>query len=206
MKFVYKTAFLCCACAYFVACESASQQQVSQNRAAQTNQTTQTAPNQMPETSKPMPPILSAHQTSQLEKDLTWQIRNTTKSQKLADLTGKVVVLDFWATYCPPCEEEIPHLVELQNKHRADGLQIIGLHSGGNEDRIFIQKFIDKYSINYDIAYPKKELLDFYTQGDDSIPQTFVFDRQGQLVQKFVGFDSQIKTELETTIQNALRN
>ena len=57
--------------------------------------------------------------------------------QKLKDLNGKVVVLDFWATYCPPCIEEIPHLMELQAKHGPDNLLVVGLHVGGlgaNED------------------------------------------------------------------------
>src|SRR5688500_13019350 len=51
--------------------------------------------------------------------------------QKLKDLKGKVVILDFWATYCPPCIEEIPHLMELQSKYGEAQLHIVGLHVGG---------------------------------------------------------------------------
>src|SRR5688572_30081049 len=55
--------------------------------------------------------------------------------QKLKDHRGKVVILDFWATYCPPCIEEIPHLMELQAKYGAENLVIVGLHVGGEDDR-----------------------------------------------------------------------
>src|SRR2546430_1576728 len=54
--------------------------------------------------------------------------------QTLADLNGKAVILDFWATYCPPCRQEIPHLNSLIAKYGADNLQIVGLNVGGEDD------------------------------------------------------------------------
>ncbi len=81
--------------------------------------------NNIPQTNLPLPILRNA-------ENLGWK-KFDGANVKLADLKGKVVVLDFWATYCPPCLEEIPHLNELQAKY-GENLQIVGLHIGGAED------------------------------------------------------------------------
>ncbi len=126
------------------------------------------------------------------------------KEQKLKDLQGKVVVLDFWATYCPPCLEEIPHLNELQTKYGAENLQIVGLNVGGEEDQPKIPAFVEKLKINYALATPEDALMQFVFGNRDEIPQTAVFDRNGNLVQKFVGYDLKIKYDLDKAIEQAL--
>src|SRR5215217_3332534 len=65
--------------------------------------------------------------------EMGWTDRQDGNVQKVKDLKGKVVILDFWATYCRPCIEEIPHLMELQAKYGSDNLAVIGLHVGGDE-------------------------------------------------------------------------
>ncbi len=60
--------------------------------------------------------------------------------------------------------------------------------------------------MNYTLGFPQDELTDFLFNGDDRIPQTFVFDKNGKLVKKFVGFDSEIKSQLDAAIQQALEN
>ena len=152
--------------------------------------------NQMPATAGKMPPAVAN------ENNLAWRLVDG-KRQKLADYKGKVVVLDFWATYCPPCEEEIPHLVEL-SKQNPD-LNIIGLHVGGDKDRPFVADFVTKYKMSYKLGYPEQPLTDFYLQGDERIPQTLVFDREGRLIQKFVGFTAETKQNLDAAIQQALK-
>ncbi len=144
---------------------------------------TQISPNNMP--------------PSKNVEDMTWATF-AGETQKLKDLQGKIVVLDFWATYCPPCVEGIPHFVELQKKH-AD-LQVIGLHVGGEEDRPKVPKFIEKFNINYTLATPELELIRFVSGNDTSIPQTAIFDKKGNLVKKFAGFDEQIKQQIDATI------
>ena len=125
------------------------------------------------------------------------------KQLKLGDLKGKVVILDFWATYCPPCVEEMQHLVKLQNEYAGD-LQVVGLHVGGDEDRPKVPAFVEKLKINYMLAYPNDDLSNALLGTNDAIPQTFVFDRNGRLVKKFVGFDEQIKFNLNLAVQEAL--
>jgi thiol-disulfide isomerase/thioredoxin len=127
-------------------------------------------------------------------EEMTWQ--------KLKDLKGKVVILDFWATYCKPCLEGIPHFVELQKKH-AD-LRVIGLHVGGEEDQPKVPAFVDKLKINYTLGYPERDLSEFLLKDDSRIPQTFVLDKTGKLVKQFVGFDDQIKADIDKAVEESL--
>jgi len=150
--------------------------------------------NNVPQTNLPLPPMKNM-------ENLGWMLFDN-KAEKLGDYKGKVVVLDFWATYCPPCLEEIPHLNELQNKH-AD-LQIVGLHVGDEEDNLKVPEFVEKLKINYVLAYPEAELTRILFGDNNAIPQTFVFERNGKLLKKFVGFDNIIKINLDETIESAI--
>ncbi|MGI8883425.1 MAG: TlpA disulfide reductase family protein, partial [Pyrinomonadaceae bacterium] len=89
--------------------------------------------NNIPQTNVPMPP-------SKPLGEMTWTIFDGVTNvdageQKLKNLQGKIVILDFWATYCLPCLEEIPHLKQLQTKYGKENLEIVGLHVGGEDDR-----------------------------------------------------------------------
>ena len=122
---------------------------------------------------------------------------------KLKDLNGKAVVLDFWATNCPPCVEEIPHLLELKSRY-GDDLAIVGLHVGDHEDRAKVPAFVEKLKITYPLAYPDTALTNFIFQSNSGIPQTAVFDRNGQMVRKIVGFNAQIKSDLDRAVERAV--
>ena len=124
--------------------------------------------------------------------------------KKLKDFHGKVVILDFWATYCKPCIEEIPHLMELQAKYAGD-LEIVGLHVGGAEDQPKVPEFVDRLKITYSLAYPEDALTSFVFGQETAIPQTAIFDRNGKLVKKIVGFNAGIKTELDKAVDDAVR-
>jgi thiol-disulfide isomerase/thioredoxin len=123
--------------------------------------------------------------------------------QKLKDFEGKVVILDFWATYCPPCIEEIPHLMELKARH-GDDLVIVGLHVGGEEDRPKVPEFVERLKITYPLATPEDPLTSFIFGEESSIPQTAIFDRKGELVKKIVGFDPQIAKELDQVVASTV--
>ena len=124
--------------------------------------------------------------------------------QKLKDHRGKVIILDFWATYCPPCIEEIPHLKALQAKYGPDELLVIGLHVGGDEDKPKVPEFVERLKITYTLAYPEDALTSFIFGSESAIPQTAIFDRQGRLVKKIVGFNDQIKAELDAVVEAAI--
>jgi thiol-disulfide isomerase/thioredoxin len=160
--------------------------------------------NGIPIADQPFPP------TKPIEL-MTWQIfepetNRDLEIQKLKDFQGKVLILDFWATYCPPCLEEIPHLKNLQQRYGSENLQIIGLHVGGNEDRSRVPGFHKRLQITYPLATPEEELVRFIFGAVSEIPQTAIFDRKGRLVRKFVGFNEQIKAEMDATLEKVINS
>jgi thiol-disulfide isomerase/thioredoxin len=120
---------------------------------------------------------------------------------KLSDYLGKVVVLDFWATFCAPCRDEAPHLDALQKRFGERGLLVFGLNVGGPEDRPRIPEFTGSLKMEYALGFPEPEMTNLFMGSDDRIPQTLVFDRKGRLVKHFVGYDPTISAELESTIE-----
>jgi len=130
----------------------------------------------------------------------------TTDNQRgrLADYKGKVVVLDFYATWCQPCRAETPKLVALQNRYGAQGLQIIGLNVGGEDDQSEVPAYAKEFKIGYPLALPDDELVDMYMTDNQNIPQSFVFDRNGEIVRRFVGYSDDSGAELERIVQSVL--
>ena len=132
----------------------------------------------------------------------TWAVGNQTA--RLADYKGKVVVIDFYATWCEPCRAEIPRLVQMQKDYGANGLQVIGLNVGGDEDRPKVPTFAREFGIEYPLGFPDDNLVDQYLTDNQSIPQAFVFDRNGDLVKRFIGYSSSSGAELERIVKGAL--
>lgn len=124
---------------------------------------------------------------------------------KLKDHRGKAVVLDFWATNCPPCIEEIPHLLELKARYGSD-LEIVGLHVGDDEDREKVPEFVSRLKITYPLAYPDDSLTSFIFETESAIPQTAIFDRSGKMVKKIVGFNQRIRKDLDDAVELAVRS
>ena len=112
----------------------------------------------------------------------------------LADTKGKVVLVNFWATWCGPCRAEIPDLVELQNKYK-DRLQILGLVVD-DEDQAAIKKFVAKYRVNYPVAIATDALRLEYG-GIPALPTSFVLDPEGRVVQKHEGLRDPVLYETE---------
>lgn len=151
--------------------------------------------------SLPMPPAESAHRTNSRQQG--WTALDGRRTA-IEDFRGQVVVLDFYATYCPPCLEEIPHLVKLQKRFGPQGLKVIGLNVGGEEDQAKVPEFVKRLDIQYQLGNPDWEFVDAFFGGNSAIPQTFVFDRQGRLVKHFTGYDTEIAAQLEEAVQTTL--
>jgi thiol-disulfide isomerase/thioredoxin len=102
-----------------------------------------------------------------------------------ADWQGKVVLLNFWATWCPPCREEIPELIDLQNRYK-DRLQVIGISMDDLEEASVVKKFAVRAGINYPIVMASREIIREYG-GVPALPTSFVVNTEGKVVQKHVG-------------------
>jgi thiol-disulfide isomerase/thioredoxin len=126
---------------------------------------------------------------------------------KLSSLRGKVVVLDFWATWCPPCREEIPQLVRLSGQMSARGVEVVGLHidDRGRSSPEDIRRMIDHFGINYTVGLATDDMFTAYLGAEETaIPQTLVFDRSGQAIAHFVGYNSSHARELDAAVNRAL--
>lgn len=126
------------------------------------------------------------------------------QAARLSDYKGKVVVLDFYATWCEPCRAEIPRLVQMQKDYGASGFQVIGLNVGGDDDRAHVPAFAKEFGIEYPLGFPDDDLVDHYLTDNQDIPQSFVFDRNGELVKRFIGYSSSSDAELERIVKGAL--
>ena len=119
---------------------------------------------------------------------------------RLSSYRGKVVLLDFWATWCYPCRQEIPHLVELQQKYGDRGLQIIGISLDDSPDPV--RPFYQEFHMNYPVAMGTAKTGELYG-GLLGLPVTFLIDRDGKIYAKHVGatdasvFEREIKSLLQ---------
>jgi thiol-disulfide isomerase/thioredoxin len=153
-----------------------------------------------PRTALPMPPVGGSGAKANAQSFTMLDERPAT----LADYEGKILVLDFWATFCQPCREAAPHLNALQKQFGDRGVVVVGLNVGGPEDRPKIPAFIEGLKIEYALGIPEPEMTNFFLGSDNQIPQTIVFDRAGRILKHFVGYDSTVSAELDRTIQDAL--
>jgi len=152
-----------------------------------------------PDTTYPMPPTNGASITK-----LGWTFEGGRRNV-FGDFKGKVLVLDFYATWCEPCRRSVPHLIEVQNKYADQGLQVIGLNVGGADDEQKVPAFAKEFGIQYTLALPDEELVTFLMNGVDAIPQTFVFDRQGQLAERLIGYGENGDERIDSAVEAALK-
>ncbi len=112
---------------------------------------------------------------------------NAPNSLNLAQMNGKLLLVDFWATWCGPCRMEIPTLVKMYDTYHSKGLELWGLSVEGNDGKPneYFSKFISDFQIQYPIGLASTETLRAY--GINPIPTTFFIDRSGKIALSFVG-------------------
>ena len=151
-----------------------------------------------PKTSLPMPPLSGNSLTN-----MGWRLSNGGRTS-ISQQQGKILILDFYATWCFPCRESIPHLIELQSRYKND-LSVVGLNVGGPEDLAEVPAFAREFNIPYPLGIPDDELVSVLLADSDAIPQTFVFDRKGKLIRRFVGFDQRTGKEMNEIVDQAVQ-
>jgi thiol-disulfide isomerase/thioredoxin len=119
----------------------------------------------------------------------------------LSSYKGKVVLLNFWATWCPPCRAEMPDLVRLQREYGARGLQVIGI-TYPPQRLGEVRRFVRKLRINYPIAMGTKETKALFDDSE-TLPVTIVLDREGKIVERIEGI--LLSEEFEQKIRPLLR-
>lgn len=115
------------------------------------------------------------------------------RALSLAQYRGKVVILDFWAPWCPPCRKEIPDFISLQHQYALQGLQVIGI---GLDEPSKVAAFVQENGINYPVAAGDDAISNLYG-GVSGIPTTFIIDRQGVIKNRFEGFTERSVFEAE---------
>ncbi|HUU37354.1 MAG TPA: TlpA disulfide reductase family protein [Candidatus Desulfaltia sp.] len=107
----------------------------------------------------------------------------------LSDYKGKVLFLNFWATWCPPCREEIPDFIEAYAEQKANGLEIVGI-SLDTKGKEAVAAFVEKYKINYPVVLETgrntEKIINDYQPGQ-YIPTTIIIDKSGRIRHKEVG-------------------
>ena len=121
---------------------------------------------------------------------------------KLSDYRGKAVLLNFWATWCPPCKVEMPWFVDLQNQYREDGLVVLGVAMDDSEASK-IAEFAHEMGVNYQVLLGTDKVSDDY--GDvQYLPTTFYIDRNGMIVDKMAGLLS--RQEIENDVKKVVNS
>jgi len=119
---------------------------------------------------------------------------------KLSDHEGKVVLVDFWATWCPPCRAALPHLQELSVEYADEGLVIVGIATDRQGAEI-VKPFVTKNGLTFEIVLPADQ-IDQQFGGIRSIPTTFLVGRDGVVAKKWIGYKD--KAIYESAIKSLL--
>ena len=120
---------------------------------------------------------------------------------ELSKLKGKVVLMNFWATWCPPCRAEIPDLIEVYNTYKSKGFEIVGIaldEDGWSK----VAPYIEEVKINYPVVLGSTKVVQQYG-GIEAIPTTFIVDKKGYIVASQVGLVS--KELLEQKLKSLLK-
>lgn len=125
----------------------------------------------------------------------------TGKTVRLSDLRGKVVLLDFWATYCLPCQDAIPELVELHKANQAKGFEVVGISVDAYSGHV--PDFAKEHKMSYTVVLDPDQGT-AKTYGFSQLPTTFLIGRDGRIIRKWLGYNEIIGSEIKEEVKAAL--
>ena len=127
---------------------------------------------------------------------------------KLGDYSGKVLVVNLWATWCGPCRSEIPELVKLYREFRPQGLEIVGLSTENPESSAEgVRQFVSDFNMDYRVGWATADVALTLMNNRNAIPQSFVISRDGRVLTRFVGFNaSETPLKLRKAVEEALND
>ena len=125
---------------------------------------------------------------------------------KLGDYSGKVLLVNLWATWCGPCRMETPELVKLNKEFRDRGVEMIGLSTEDPDaSSQSVSDFVREYKVDYQIGWATREVALGLMQGRTNIPQSFIIARDGRIVKRFIGFHPQsTPPQIKQALEEAL--
>jgi thiol-disulfide isomerase/thioredoxin len=119
----------------------------------------------------------------------------------LSQLKGKVVLLDFWATWCAPCRESIPHLIQLYKDHKERGFELVGMNVDRGDMEV-VRRYVQSMDIPYPIVNTPEEVVRAYQV--TGIPVTLLIDKQGKIQERITGFNPTIAKHLDNQVTNLI--
>jgi peroxiredoxin len=127
-------------------------------------------------------------------------------SIKLSNYSGKVLLVNLWATWCGPCQVETPELVKLHKEFQSRGVEMVGLST---EDPVAsaqsVANFVREYNVDYQIGWATREVAQTLMAGRTSIPQSFIIARDGRILRRFIGFrPDTTPVQLKQALEQAL--
>lgn len=150
----------------------------------------------------PYPPNYQENSKGSQTKAAEFNLQSTDgKKVKLSDYQGKVIILDFWATWCGPCRMGIPDLVSLKQQYKSKGLEVIGISLDQSNTVDDVIPFMKEFKINYPVVYGGMDVVQAYGNFG-SIPTTFIVDKKGMISRSFSGLVE--KPVLEDAIKQLL--
>jgi len=183
-------------------CSSSDEQQrraAGSNPATSTSPTLKNAPGNAPRGAAPFTTLPASIVDAELKAVSGEPI-------KLSNYAGKVLVINLWATWCGPCRSEIPELVKLHEEFRSQGLEVVGLSTEDPDTSADkVRNFVHDFEMSYRVGWATNEVAIALMAGRDSIPQSFVIARDGQVLKRFVGFNPTITpVQIREAVEGAL--
>jgi thiol-disulfide isomerase/thioredoxin len=128
-------------------------------------------------------------------------------SIKLSDYSGKVLIVNLWATWCGPCRMEIPELVKLYNELKPQGFEIVGLSTEDPDSTAdSVRDFVKTFQMSYAVGWSPQDVSIALMRGNNAIPQSFLVARDGRILKRFVGFNREstpplMRKEIEAALK-----